>query len=283
MSDRLYRWAWEAQLPDRHGQLCRLLSGGALQSTLVEFIADGHLHKIAPWESAQCFLVDASTTGLEQRARDIFAAVRGHLRGAALLERGAPGERLWVLTVEVNQGASRWRNGVILAREADGYQIPDAAVLALADALDGSYQRARAKADDPAEWTATVRVGSSYLDRRRREMTRLRYTKGPTQFGAAARAKAKTRLSDGLLWHLRHARSMTLKQIGALVGLSYHRVSQRLHRVELQMIAERSDQRRRRDQPEVQEFLSTVRRRRNVEHALAVLDALAMREPPRSA
>jgi hypothetical protein len=35
-----HRWYWRARLPARHGQLCRVLARGALNSILVEF-ADG--------------------------------------------------------------------------------------------------------------------------------------------------------------------------------------------------------------------------------------------------
>lgn len=41
MPDRLYRWSWRARLPERHGQLCRLLCTGTLNSALVEFVEDG--------------------------------------------------------------------------------------------------------------------------------------------------------------------------------------------------------------------------------------------------
>lgn len=37
----LYRWHWRARLPERHGTLCRVLVRGALNSILVEFLADG--------------------------------------------------------------------------------------------------------------------------------------------------------------------------------------------------------------------------------------------------
>ena len=37
---QLYRWAWRARLPERHGQLCRVPARGALNSCLVLF-ADG--------------------------------------------------------------------------------------------------------------------------------------------------------------------------------------------------------------------------------------------------
>ncbi len=37
MADTLYRWHWRKILPDRHGQTCRVLARGALNSILVEF------------------------------------------------------------------------------------------------------------------------------------------------------------------------------------------------------------------------------------------------------
>jgi hypothetical protein len=37
----LYRWHWRARLPERHGELLRVLVRGSLNSCLVEFIADG--------------------------------------------------------------------------------------------------------------------------------------------------------------------------------------------------------------------------------------------------
>lgn len=36
-----HRWRWRAKLPDRHGQGCRVLARGKMNSILVEF-ADGH-------------------------------------------------------------------------------------------------------------------------------------------------------------------------------------------------------------------------------------------------
>jgi hypothetical protein len=35
-----HRWYWRSRLPERHGQPCRVLARGALNSILVEF-ADG--------------------------------------------------------------------------------------------------------------------------------------------------------------------------------------------------------------------------------------------------
>lgn len=37
----LYRWHWRSVLGDRHGTLCRVLVRGAMNSILVEFLADG--------------------------------------------------------------------------------------------------------------------------------------------------------------------------------------------------------------------------------------------------
>jgi hypothetical protein len=34
-------WRWKSRLPERHGQLCRVLARGALNSCMVEF-EDGH-------------------------------------------------------------------------------------------------------------------------------------------------------------------------------------------------------------------------------------------------
>jgi hypothetical protein len=42
MNDQLYRWHWRKRLPERHGQLFRLLiRGRTLNSCLIEFVADG--------------------------------------------------------------------------------------------------------------------------------------------------------------------------------------------------------------------------------------------------
>lgn len=35
-----HRWFWRAKLPDRHGQPCRVIARGKMNSILVEF-ADG--------------------------------------------------------------------------------------------------------------------------------------------------------------------------------------------------------------------------------------------------
>jgi hypothetical protein len=37
----LYRWHWRKRLPDRHGQVFRVLCRGALNSCLIEFVSDG--------------------------------------------------------------------------------------------------------------------------------------------------------------------------------------------------------------------------------------------------
>lgn len=36
-----HRWHWRKLLPERHGQLCRVLATGRMNSALVEF-EDGH-------------------------------------------------------------------------------------------------------------------------------------------------------------------------------------------------------------------------------------------------
>jgi hypothetical protein len=41
--DHLYRWRWKARLPERHGQLFRVLVRGKLNSCLIEFVEDGWL------------------------------------------------------------------------------------------------------------------------------------------------------------------------------------------------------------------------------------------------
>lgn len=41
MADRLYRWHWRIRLPERKGELCRLICVGTLNSALVEFLSDG--------------------------------------------------------------------------------------------------------------------------------------------------------------------------------------------------------------------------------------------------
>jgi hypothetical protein len=40
MADLTHIWRWKARLPERHGQPCRVLATGKLNSALVEF-ADG--------------------------------------------------------------------------------------------------------------------------------------------------------------------------------------------------------------------------------------------------
>jgi len=37
----LYRWYWRARLPERHGQLFRVLARGKLNACLIEFVEDG--------------------------------------------------------------------------------------------------------------------------------------------------------------------------------------------------------------------------------------------------
>jgi hypothetical protein len=41
VSPQLYRWHWRARLPERRGQLLRVLVRGTLNSCLVEFVEDG--------------------------------------------------------------------------------------------------------------------------------------------------------------------------------------------------------------------------------------------------
>ena len=41
VADTLYRWRWRARLPERHGELLRVLARGSLNSCLVEFLSDG--------------------------------------------------------------------------------------------------------------------------------------------------------------------------------------------------------------------------------------------------
>lgn len=41
MSEQLYRWYWRARLPERHGQVFRVLCRGKLNSCLIEFVEDG--------------------------------------------------------------------------------------------------------------------------------------------------------------------------------------------------------------------------------------------------
>ena len=40
-SEQLYRWYWRVRLPERHGQLLRVLIRGRMNSCLIEFVADG--------------------------------------------------------------------------------------------------------------------------------------------------------------------------------------------------------------------------------------------------
>lgn len=41
--EQLYRWHWKARLPERRGQLFRVLARGRLNACLIEFVADGWL------------------------------------------------------------------------------------------------------------------------------------------------------------------------------------------------------------------------------------------------
>lgn len=41
MAEQLYRWRWRKVLPERHGQLFRLLARGTMNSALIEFLEDG--------------------------------------------------------------------------------------------------------------------------------------------------------------------------------------------------------------------------------------------------
>lgn len=41
VSEQLYRWFWRARLPERRGQLFRVLCRGKLNSCLIEFCDDG--------------------------------------------------------------------------------------------------------------------------------------------------------------------------------------------------------------------------------------------------
>ena len=38
---QLYRWHWRARLPERHGQLFRVLARGKLNACCIEFLSDG--------------------------------------------------------------------------------------------------------------------------------------------------------------------------------------------------------------------------------------------------
>ncbi len=42
MAEQLYRWRWRAKLPDRHGDVFRVLARGSMNSCLIEFLSDGH-------------------------------------------------------------------------------------------------------------------------------------------------------------------------------------------------------------------------------------------------
>lgn len=40
--EQLYRWHWRARLPERHGEVFRLIVRGAsMNSCLIEFLSDG--------------------------------------------------------------------------------------------------------------------------------------------------------------------------------------------------------------------------------------------------
>lgn len=39
--EQLYRWSWRVKLPDRHGQLFRVLCRGTMNSCSIEFLSDG--------------------------------------------------------------------------------------------------------------------------------------------------------------------------------------------------------------------------------------------------
>ena len=39
--EQLYRWHWRKRMPERHGQLFRLLARGAMNACMIEFILDG--------------------------------------------------------------------------------------------------------------------------------------------------------------------------------------------------------------------------------------------------
>jgi len=38
---QLYRWRWKARLPERRGELFRVLARGKMNSCLIEFLSDG--------------------------------------------------------------------------------------------------------------------------------------------------------------------------------------------------------------------------------------------------
>lgn len=42
MTERLYVWSWRARMPERRGQVCRLICVGTLNSALLEFVSDGY-------------------------------------------------------------------------------------------------------------------------------------------------------------------------------------------------------------------------------------------------
>lgn len=42
MGEQLYRWHWRKRLPERHGEVFRVLARGTLNACLIEFLRDGH-------------------------------------------------------------------------------------------------------------------------------------------------------------------------------------------------------------------------------------------------
>lgn len=40
MPEQLFRWHWRTRLPERHGQLFRVVCRGKLNSCLIEFVED---------------------------------------------------------------------------------------------------------------------------------------------------------------------------------------------------------------------------------------------------
>ena len=41
MTEQLYRWHWRARLPERRGELFRVLCRGKMNSCMIEFLSDG--------------------------------------------------------------------------------------------------------------------------------------------------------------------------------------------------------------------------------------------------
>ena len=62
----LHRWHWRTRLPERHGQLVRLICTGRLNSCLVEFVSDGWrvvtsryaIRRVAGWNERTNKLTD---------------------------------------------------------------------------------------------------------------------------------------------------------------------------------------------------------------------------------